>query len=378
MEIRARYVLIGLFTLAVILLGFGFVYWLQGTAGLHDRTLYRVRFENSVSGLLKGSAVVFNGVRVGEVLGLELSAENPRQVIATIAVDRATPVHADTEVGLEFGGVLGGTAAVTLAGGTPTSPIPSARRGEPPLLVADATAGQTMTQVAREALRRLNTILADNADALHTTITNLETFSGVLARNSDRLDGILAGIERMTGAAPAKPPPVYDLTAPHAFPAAAKPPRGQLVVPEPTALVTLETQKIIIRSNGGETSFIDNGQWSDSLPKLLQAKVVQSFENANYLRTVARPFEGLAGDYQLLIDIRSFQISHSGEVPAADVEFAVKILGNNGRIVDARIFRASVPAKATNAPAAAAALDEAFGKAAVDLVVWASGVLQNH
>ena len=48
------------------------------------------------------------------------------------------------------------------------------------------------------------------------------------------------------------------------------------------------------------------------------------------------------------------------------------------RILDARIFRATVPAKATNAPAAAAALDEAFGKAAVDLVVWASGVLQNH
>jgi hypothetical protein len=118
-----------------------------------------------------------------------------------------------------------------------------------------------MTQVAREALRRLNTILGDNSASLHTTITNLETFSGVLASNSDRLDGILAGIERMTGGAPAKPPPVYDLTAPRAFPASAKPPRGQLVVPEPTASVTLETQKILIRFNAGQTSFLDHGQW---------------------------------------------------------------------------------------------------------------------
>jgi phospholipid/cholesterol/gamma-HCH transport system substrate-binding protein len=182
----------------------------------------------------------------------------------------------------------------------------------------------------------------------------------------------------MTGGAPAKPPPVYDLTAPRDFPAAAKPPQGQLVVPEPTASVILETQKILSRSNGGETSLIDNGQWSDSLPKLLQAKVVQSFENASYLRAVARPFEGLVGDYQLLIDIRSFQISASPEAPLADVEFAAKILGNNGRIVDARIFRATVPAKATSAAVAAAALDEAFGKTVMDLVVWTSGVLQNH
>jgi phospholipid/cholesterol/gamma-HCH transport system substrate-binding protein len=378
METRARYVLIGLFTLAVILVGFGFVFWLQGTAGLRERSIYRVRFESSVSGLLKGSAVLFNGIRVGEVVALELDPGHTRRVTATIAVDPGTPLHADTEVGLEFGGLMGGTAAISLTGGTPTSPILSTTRGEPTLLVADAAAGQTMTQVAREALRRLNTILGDNSDSLHATITNLETFSGVLARNSNRLDGILAGLERMTGGAPSKPPPVYDLTAPRAFPGSAKPPRGQLVVPEPTALVTLETQKILIRSNGGEMSFIDNGQWSDSLPKLVQAKVVQSFENANYLRTVARPFEGLTGDYQLLIDIRIFQLSASTEMPSADVEFAAKLLGNNGRIVDARIFLATVPAKATDAPVAAAALNEAFGKAAVDLVVWASGVLQNH
>jgi phospholipid/cholesterol/gamma-HCH transport system substrate-binding protein len=377
MEIRARYVLIGVFTLAVILLGFGFVYWLQGTASLQERAVYRVRFESSVSGLLKGSAVLFNGVRVGEVLGLEFSPENPRQVMAVIAVDRRTPVHVDTEVGLEFGGVLGGTAAVTLVGGAPSSPIPtSSAPGEPPLLVADPAVGQTMTQVAREALRRLNTILGDNSASLHTTITNLETFSGVLARNSDRLDGILAGIERMTGGAPGKPPPVYDLTAPRAFPASAKPPRGQLVVPEPTASVTLETQKILIRFNAGQISFLDHGQWSDSLPKLVQAKVVQSFENANYLRSVARPFEGLTADYQLLLDIRTFQISASAEAASAEIELVAKILGDNGRIVDARIFRATALAKSADASTAAAALDEAFEKTAVDLVVWGSAVLQ--
>jgi len=39
MEIKARYVLIGLFTLASIVAGFAFVYWLQTTGGLGKRTL---------------------------------------------------------------------------------------------------------------------------------------------------------------------------------------------------------------------------------------------------------------------------------------------------------------------------------------------------
>ena len=52
MEIKARYVLIGLFTLASIVAGFAFVYWLETTGGLGKRTSYEVRFHNTVSGLL--------------------------------------------------------------------------------------------------------------------------------------------------------------------------------------------------------------------------------------------------------------------------------------------------------------------------------------
>ncbi len=39
------------------------------------------------------------------------------------------------------------------------------------------------------------------------------------------------------------------------------------------------------------------------------------------------------------------------------------------------IFRATVPATAADASAAAAALDTAFGKVATELVVWASGLI---
>jgi phospholipid/cholesterol/gamma-HCH transport system substrate-binding protein len=242
------------------------------------------------------------------------------------------------------------------------------------VLVAEPNAGQSTTEVAREALRHLDTLLTENAEPVRNTVTNLNTFSSALARNSDRLDGIVAAIERLTGVAPTKPPPIYDLTAVRTFPTLNRPPRGELVVPEPTGSITLDSQRILVRTNGGEGPASGAGQWSDNLPKLVQQKIIQSFENANYLQAVARPLEGLVADYQLLLDIRSFELAISTD-SMANVEFSAKILGDKGRIVNARIFRATVHAEVTDAAGAAAALDEAFGKVATELVSWTADAI---
>jgi phospholipid/cholesterol/gamma-HCH transport system substrate-binding protein len=84
METRAPFVVIGAFVLAAIVAVFGFVYWLNNTAGLGPRTSYHVQFDGSVPGLLVGAGVLFNGIRVGEVTELGLAADNPRRVNATI------------------------------------------------------------------------------------------------------------------------------------------------------------------------------------------------------------------------------------------------------------------------------------------------------
>ncbi len=377
METRAPYALIGLFVLAAIGAVFGFVYWLNNTGGLSDRAVYRVRFENTVSGLLTGVAVLFNGIRVGEVTGLRLDPDHPRQVIATIAVVATTPIRADTEAGLEYQG-LTGVPVVSLLGGASTAPLVSPSPAEPPLLAADPAAGQSMTEAARHALRRIDTLLTDNADPLKSAIANLNTFTGALARNSDRVDTILAGLEHMVGggAARAAVPTYYDLTAPKTFPPAEKTAKAQLVVPEPTALVALDTQRIIFAPGVGAGPSVDLAQWSDSIPKMLQARIVQSFENSKYVGAVARPMEGLAADYQLVIDVRSFQVAPGpAGSPAAQVEFAAKVVGDGGRIVGSRTFSAAAPASDVHAAGAAAAIDKAFGKAATDLVVWTSTII---
>jgi phospholipid/cholesterol/gamma-HCH transport system substrate-binding protein len=371
METQARYSLIGLFTLCVIAAAFAFVYWLRG-GGFSDRETYRIVFESPVTGVLPGSPVLFNGIAVGEVTELQLNPDDPRQAIATLSVHRGTPIRTDTQAGLVSQGLMG-APSIALWGGTPTATRPSAMVGAP-VLKADPGASQDLSQVTREALRRLDTLITENAEPLHGILANLSTFSEVLARNSGRLERILEALERLGGGGPAKAPArIYDLSAPDAFPPFDKVASGQLVVPEPTALVLFDTQKILMRPQVGESVALD-AQWSDSLPKLLQAKIIQSLENANYPQAVVRPTEGLTSDYQLLIDIRSFQVELLPE-PSAEVEFSAKVLAGDGRLVGSRIVHASVPVQATDAAAAAAGLNEAFGKAATELVLWVSGLI---
>src|ERR1700730_2610471 len=200
METRANYVLIGAFTLAVVAAAFGFVYWFSNLGDHGGRDTYRVAFDGTVSGLRTGSTVLFNGIRVGEVTELKLNPTNPRQVVATIAVEPKTPGRADTNISLDFQG-LTGIASISLKGGmTGAAALPVAQDGGPPLLVADSSATQGVSQSAREVLRKVDTFFAESQGPLRDAIRNLDAFSATLAKNSERIDHVIAGVEGLFGA----------------------------------------------------------------------------------------------------------------------------------------------------------------------------------
>ena len=203
-----------------------------------------------------------------------------------------------------------------------------------------------------------------------STIGNLDTFSGALARNSDRLDGIVAGLERMTGGAAAKArTAVYDLALPPIPRAERKASGAQLVVPDPSVLAALDSDKIQSVTPAGVSAALPDAQWSDTLSKLVQVKIIRAFEDAGAVAAVSRPLEGVTGDVQLLIDVRKFQLS-LGSPPTAEIELSAKVLDDKGRIASTRIFLASAPAKGSDAASAKAALEQAFGAAVIDLVDW--------
>ncbi|MGI8527074.1 MAG: MlaD family protein [Pseudolabrys sp.] len=200
METRANYTLIGLFTMAILAGVFGFIYWFQSLGGHTERAFYRVVFEGSVSGLRTGGAVLFNGIRVGEVSKLRLNTEKPDEVVAIIAVEKSVAVRPDTQVSIEFQG-LTGIAAVGLTGGTPSEPPLVGDKDNPPTINGNRAMTQDLTQGARQVLQRLDSFIADNQAIFASALKNIDSFTEALARNAERIDHVTAGLENLTGGA---------------------------------------------------------------------------------------------------------------------------------------------------------------------------------
>ncbi|MDO8400251.1 MAG: MlaD family protein [Bradyrhizobium sp.] len=198
METRANYVLIGAFTLAVIAAAFGFVLWFQSLHTTKARSPIRIVFEGPASGLRNGGSVNFNGIRIGEVISVKL--DNPRRVVALAMVENKAPIRKDTLVGLEFQG-LTGVAAISLKGGEEAAPAVPLDEDGIPVLTADPNALQDVTEAIRATLQNVNRIVADNQESVKNSLRNLETFTGALARNSEKIDGIMVKVDGVMGKA---------------------------------------------------------------------------------------------------------------------------------------------------------------------------------
>src|SRR4029079_134676 len=156
---------------------------------------------------------------------------------------------------------LTGVPVIALEGG-----LLVAKADTVPTLIAEPGAGQGMTQAARDALRKVDSVLTENAGALKDTIGNFKVFSEGLARNTGKLDGIVAGLERMTGATATPKKLTYDL-----LPLPRSGPGGktmtlQWAIPEPTAVAMLDTQRFLFQPAQDYPGF-EEAIWADSLPK---------------------------------------------------------------------------------------------------------------
>lgn len=144
----------------------------------------------------------------------------------------------------------------------------------------------------------------------------------------------------------------------------------QILVTEPTALKALDSEQVVIRLSGVEIQYLSKARWGDRLPKLVQAKLVEAFENTGRIGGVGKPGEGLAIDFQIVTDIRAFQVETNGGA-RAHVEISVKLLNDrNGTVRAQRVFSATSPVQGAGNRDYIAALDRAFAEVSADIVAW--------
>jgi cholesterol transport system auxiliary component len=188
-------------------------------------------------------------------------------------------------------------------------------------------------------------------------------------RGAPRLAGVVMIVVALTGCGGGPPPITFDLSQRDTMTKLLHA-RRQLVVTEPSAVQPVDSNRIIVRRPDGSLATLANTAWADSLPKLIQSRVVQAFENAGALGHVGMSGGPITPDVTLDIEIRDFEIDvGAGQ---ARVEIAARLVNAvSGRTVAARISQATVPT-AGEGPSAVEALDQALGQVLSQLIRWAA------
>ena len=207
METRANYVIVGIFTLVAVLAAFAFVYWTSGVGDRGETVTLRFRIHGSASGLARGSMVLFNGVKVGDVSRVYIDVNNPTVAIADAVVDRLTPITQSTQADVGLAG-LTGQANIEMRGGNPNEPNLlelAEEQGAIAELTANPSAVANLLESAQNIFKRADAVLAeleqlagDARPSITETLRNVENFSAALSRNADGIDEFLSNVTTLS------------------------------------------------------------------------------------------------------------------------------------------------------------------------------------
>jgi phospholipid/cholesterol/gamma-HCH transport system substrate-binding protein len=203
METRARYILVGIFTLLSLTAALGFILWLAKVQIDRTYAQYDIVFD-TVAGLGQASAVQYNGVDVGRVLTIALDRFDPSLVRVRIEIYASTPIRQDTVATLASQGVTG-VSFVALAGGRAESEqlevIPPA---EVPVIASAPSVVQGLMSDAPNLLAEAILLMRDirafttseNGAAITAILENVERATARIESMANRTEAVMASAEK--------------------------------------------------------------------------------------------------------------------------------------------------------------------------------------
>ena len=223
MKIRKEFK-IGVFAVAVILVSWWGIKWLQGQNMLLSSSSYYAYYDD-VSGLMVSSRVKLRGVQIGNVQDIELEGEKVRvEMLIEDEYAALIPVNSVAELGAAS--LMGGTEIVIIQGDATEMVKPDAvitGRIKPDLVGTMSEKAGELLDGLNTTVDGINTLLSTNSEAINNMITNLEamtssinsmlnaarhdlngtlsnlrTFTGTLAANSGRIEAMIGNIDQVT------------------------------------------------------------------------------------------------------------------------------------------------------------------------------------
>lgn len=151
---------------------------------------------------------------------------------------------------------------------------------------------------------------------------------------------------------------IYDLrgAVPPLAAAAAKPLAVQVVVMEPVADRSLDTDRIAIQPGQRRIDYFASARWSDRAPALIQSLLLASLQHAGRLPASSRP-GGLSAQVSLGGDLENFEV-HGTDQPEVKIALRLRLVAQpSGKLIDAKLFERTIPAAGRDVSATTAAFE---------------------
>ena len=166
--------------------------------------------------------------------------------------------------------------------------------------------------------------------------------------------------------------------------------QGQVLILQPESIKALNSDYIAVFKNGNEISYFGNVTWSDDLPNLLHAKLVEAFENSSSIIAGKRG-QGILANFRIATTIRSFQIeeikgnecdknlldqnTEVNGIKCAKVEFWMKIINNDGFVIAEKGFSSVQKIEKQGIKAAIEILNTTLNDVLSDILRWTTSKL---
>ena len=167
-------------------------------------------------------------------------------------------------------------------------------------------------------------------------------------------------------------PGLYTLTPKSTFSTNIPTVNWQLLVEEPVAPTSLDTDRIILSPDLIQIEYYTGVAWTDRAPAMVLTLLIETFQNTDRIIAVGREESDLPADYILQTELLEFQAEpQANGVTMASARLNARLVRMTDRLIIASAsFPASAQATTGGFDDVLIAFDEALGDSMGDVVEW--------
>ncbi len=164
---------------------------------------------------------------------------------------------------------------------------------------------------------------------------------------------------------------IVDLTAPKGFRVRNRSRQTVLTVFEPTAIKSFARNAVIVKSSNNAVSVLSGVKWSERLPRLLQSRLLEAFENVRAVGSVSNGRDNINSNYALRLNIRSFQLNENKNSANAYVALYAKLVRKkDGKVIAQKLFSSSHRVDIEDNIVSTTGLNQSFQAVTRKIIQW--------